>query len=478
MSNAGITRRSFIKGSIAAGAVMAAPFSRVLGANDGIRVAVAGFNQQGAGHINEFRRIRGVRVVALCDPDRHILDREAAKFTRVDKYIDVRKVLDDKNIDAIVVATPNHWHSLITVWACQAGKDVYVEKPVSHNMWEGGQMVQAARKYKRMVQVGTHRRSDAGIKKAVQYIQQGNLGKIQWIHAIWCSHRESIGKVSGPVQVPSHIDYNLWTGPAPLKPLMRKNLHYDWHWDWSTGNGDAGNCGIHVADVARWIMDKNELPRSVMSFGGRLGFGDDDGQTPNTQVSIFDFGSAPVILENRNLKQDRRNLRHYKGISIGDMVKCEHGYYVGDDGGGVVYDNDGKKINKISGHGGEGHRQNFIRAVRSRNAGDLNAEILDGHLSTNMCHMANISYRLGQQCSNEKIKESIKINDEALTTLELINKHLESHNVNVKETPMTLGPWLKWDAAKEKFTGDFPAKWANMLLKDNYRKPFVVPENV
>jgi len=473
MSGTGITRRSFIKGSIVAGALMAKPFSRALGANDDIRVAVIGFRGMGKTHIGGFSNIDGVRVVALCDADKQILAKHSAK----DKYTDLRRIMDDKNIDAVVTATPHHWHALITVWACQTGKDVYVEKPASHSIWEGTKMVEAARKYKRMVQVGTQRRSNSGMQAAVKYVQEGNIGKIQWIHSLWFKGRDGIGNVRGPVKVPSHIDYNLWTGPAPLRPLMRKNLHYDWHFFWEQGNGDLCNTGIHQIDVGRWFSGEAGPPPRVMSFGGRLGF-EDDGQTPNTHLAVFDYDAAPILLEVRGLRHNRRNTSHYKGIHSGNVVKCEHGTFVGNDGGGVIYDNDGKKIKKISGQGGPDHRHTFINAVRSRKVSDLTCDILEGHRSAVLAHMANISYRLGQRCPQEKISESIKGNKAAMETFESIKGHLSGNKVDLEKTPMTLGPWLKWDSAKDKFTGDFPAKWANTLIKDSYREPFVIPEKV
>jgi predicted dehydrogenase len=480
-----------MKGSIAAGAALAlqgcatmpSPVSRVRGANEDIRVAVVGFRSKGAQQISVFDKLDGVRVVALCDPDREILSREVAKFKergqKVDEYIDVRKVLDDKNIDAVVTASPNHWHALITVWACQAGKDVYVEKPASHSIWEGRKMVEAARKYKRIVQVGTQNRSDVGLQAAIQYIREGNLGRILWVHGLWFKRRPSIGKVSGPQQVPSHIDYNLWTGPAPLEPLMRKKLHYDWHWVWSTGNGDMGNLGAHQVDDCRWAAGQSGLPPRVMSLGGRFAY-DDDGETPNTQLTIYDYEPTPIIIEIRGLprEKDLRQMDHYKGIRSGNIIQCEHGYFAGGRGGGWAYDNDGKKIKQFPGDGGGGHQANFIKAMRSRKVGDLNADVLEGHLSAALCHMANISYRLGQQSSPEEVKEIIRGNKEALETFERLEMHLAANEVDFKNTPAVLGPWLKWDSKKEKFVGDFPARWANKLLKRNYREPFVVPEKV
>ncbi|MHC4499369.1 MAG: Gfo/Idh/MocA family protein, partial [Planctomycetota bacterium] len=413
-----ITRRDFMKSSVAAGVAWALPFSRASGANDDIHVAVVGCRSKGAQHIEVFHGLEGVRVVALCDADTEILDQQVDKFKerneKVDTYTDVRKVLDDKAIDAIVTATPNHWHALITVWACQAGKDVYVEKPISHNIWEGRKAVEAARKYGRIVQAGTQNRSDVGLQEAVEYIQGGNLGRILWAHGLWFKMRPSIGRVKGPQKVPEHIDYNLWTGPAPLKPLMRENLHYDWHWDWDTGDGDMANLGAHQIDDCRWIIGQSGLPPRVISLGGRFGYVD-DGHTPNTQVAVFDYKPVPIILETRGLPRQKgiRASDHYRGTSSGNVIQYEHGYFVGGRGGGWAYDNDGKKIKQFKGDGGGGHQANFIQAMRSRKLSDLNADILEGHVSAVLCHAANISYRLGWESSPQKIRETIQGSDEA-----------------------------------------------------------------
>ncbi|MHC4623227.1 MAG: Gfo/Idh/MocA family oxidoreductase [Planctomycetota bacterium] len=479
----GITRRDFVKGSMAAGAALAVPFSRVLGANDDIRVAIAGFRGKGAQHIQVFRNLPGVRVVALCDPDTQILNREVKKFTdtseKVDACTDVRRLLDDKNIDAVVTASPNHWHALITVWACQAGKDVYVEKPVSHNIWEGRKMIEATRKYERIVQSGTQNRSDIGLREAVKYIQQGNLGKILWAHGLWFKMRPSIGRVDGPQPVPPHIDYDLWTGPAPLEPLRRKNLHYDWHWVWATGNGDMANLGAHQIDDCRWALGQSCLPARVISLGGRFGY-IDDGETPNTQLAIFDYKPAPIILETRGLpmKKGVRAMDHYRGIRSGNIIQCEHGYFAGGRGGGWVFDNQGKKIKQFKGDGGAGHQSNFIKAMRTRKKSDLNADIREGHISAALCHMANISYRLGSQSSPDKVKRTIQGSREGLKTFERFVLHLSANEVDLNKTPVVLGPWLSIDAAKERFVGDFPTRWANELLKRDYRTPFVVPEHI
>jgi len=476
-----ITRRHFMKGSVAAGITLAMPFSRARGATDDIRVAVVGIRSQGSNHINSFRQIPGVRVVAICDADRQFLDREEKKFKdrneKVDTYVDYRKLLEDKNIDAVITATPNHWHALVTVWACQAGKDVYVEKPVSYNIWEGRQMVKAARKYNRIVQAGTQRRSDEGLPEVIRYINEGNLGRVIIVRGIIYVRRDSIGKVDGPQPIPETVDYNLWCGPAPMAPLMRTNLHYDWHWVWPTGNGDFGNNGIHYIDLCRWVLGKNELAPSVMSIGGRFGY-IDDGETPNTQIVLLDYKPVSIIFEVRGLPRAKGDpaMDAYRDIRDGLIVHCENGYLTWSDGG-WVYDNQGKRIKQFKGTGGAGHHANFIKAVRSRKGSDLNADILEGHLSSALCHMGNISYRLGKKTPPDEIAERIKANKELTESFERFRQHLSANEVDLDKNPMILGPWLKMDPQSERFIGDFQQE-ANNLVSRNYRRPFVVSEEV
>jgi predicted dehydrogenase len=473
-----VTRREFVKSSATTGAALLLPFSRVRGANDDIRVAVVGMRNQGSNHINWFRNIPGVRVVAICDADKSVIDREEKKFKerneKVDSYIDYRKLLEDKNIDAIITATPNHWHALVTIWGCQAGKDVYVEKPVSYNIWEGRKMVEAARRHKRIVQGGTQRRSDEGLQEAIEYIQQGNLGKILIVYGIVYVRRGSIGKVDGPQPIPKSVDYNLWCGPAPMAPLMRKNLHYDWHWVWPTGNGDLGNNGIHFTDICQWFLGKKVMPPRVMSIGGRFGY-IDDGETPNTQIVFLDYTPAPIIFEVRGLPRAKGDsaMDDFRGTRAGVVVQCEDGYFVG----GWAYDNNGKKIKQFKITGGSGHHANFIKAVRSRKVSDLNADIAEGHLSSALCHIGNISYRLGKETSRDEVMEAIKGNSEMVESFERFQEHLLVNGVDVKATPRILGPWLEIDADNERFIGDFHEE-ANKLLMRQYREPFVVPEQV
>ena len=490
-----ITRRNFMKGTMAAGIALAMPFSRVRGANNDIRAAVVGFRGHGKTHINAYRKITGVRLVALCDADRDILDRGAkdsrGRNEKVDTYTDIRKLLEDKSIDVVSTATPNHWHSLVTVWACQAGKDVCVEKPVSHNIFEGRKMVEAARKYERVVQGDLDLRSNEGLHDAIAYIQQGKLGKIVVVRGFCYKRRKSMGKVGGPQKVPESVDYDLWCGPAKMEPLMRKNLHYDWHWVWETGCGEIGNNGPHQLDVCRWVLGLKGLPKGVMSIGGRFGY-DDDGQTPNTQIAFYDCEPAPIIYEVRGLpsKKDASTMDLYQSVSstgvaiqsgragpspnTGVVVQCEHGYV--NLGSRVAYDNDGKEVKQFSGSS-LGPQANFIKAVRSRKISDARIDILEGHLSTALCHMGNISHRIGQVSSNEQIREVIQGDKDSLEAYERFKVHLAANGVDLKKTPPVLGPWLEMDSKKEKFVGKFKTQ-ANMFLKRNYRKPFVVPERV
>jgi len=490
-----ITRRDFMSSSIAAGITLMQPFSRVRGANDDIRVGVVGFRGHGRTHINAYLKIPGVRVVALCDADKDILTRGVSEFKarnqEVDAYVDVRKLLEDKSIDAVSTATPNHWHSLVTVWACQAGKDVCVEKPVSHNIFEGRKMVEAARKYNRIVQADLDLRSNEGLAEAIRCIQQGELGKIVVVRGFCYKRRKSMGKVNGPQKVPESVNYDLWCGPAPMAPLMRKNLHYDWHWVWATGCGEIGNNGPHHLDVCRWVLGQTELPKRVMSIGGRFGY-DDDGETPNTQIAMYDCERAPIIYEVRGLptKKDDSSMDIYRALSsngvvmqsgrpgpspnTGVVVQCENGY--ADLIKGVFYDNKGKEIKRFKPNS-PGPQASFIKAVRSRKISDIKTDILEGHLSTCLCHMGNISHRIGAESSNEQIKEIIKGDKDSLEAFERFESHLAANGVRLKKTPAVLGPWLRMNSKKERFFGEF-SEQANKLLTRDYRKPFVVTEQV
>src|SRR5437016_2243190 len=451
----------------------------VVGANGDIRCAVVGFHGRGQSHIQDLRGLKGVRLVALCDVDSKVLERGVASCEsagqKVQGYTDVRKLLENKDIDVVTFATPNHWHSLGSIWAVQAGKDVYVEKPVSHNVWEGRQLVDAARKYNRIVQAGTQSRSSSGIAEAIAWVREGQIGKILRSRGLCYKRRGSIGKVTGPQPVPESIDYDLWCGPAPKEPLMRKNLHYDWHWVLPTGNGDLGHQGIHEMDVARWVLGEQALSPRVLSIGGRLGY-EDDGTTPNTLIVFHDYKPAPLVYEVRGLPSGAGSaeMDKYHGAGIGIVTDCEGGSMVIPSYSNAnILDKDGNEIKKFK--GGSSHFANFIDAVRSRKHTDLKADILEGHLSSALCHTANVSYRLGQPHSPEEIRDAVKDNKDLAEMLGRMEEHLGANNVDLHKSPATLGKLLNMDPQTEHFL-DNPE--ANKLLTREYRAPFVVPEKV
>lgn len=463
-----LTRRSFLKSSLVTTAALSLPariWSQTSGANSDIRIAVVGFGGRGGNHIDAFSKMPGVRLVALCDCDTEILAKGAQqlekKNIKVEKYADYRKLLESKDIDAISSATPNHWHSLNVVWGCQAGKDVYIEKPISHNIFEGRKAVEASRKYNRIVQAGTQSRSNPSFPEAWAWIRQGHIGKIQIARGLCYKPRQSIGKVDGPQPIPANIDYDLWCGPALKLPLMRKKLHYDWHWVWNTGNGDMGNQGIHEMDKARWALGKMELPRRVFSIGGRLGYVD-DGETANTQICVFDYGEVQLIFETRGLPRSKafhekgwnQNMDNYRGERIGQMIECEGGYT----NGLVAWDKDGKEMKKFKGAASDdgGHFGNFIKAVRSRKRSDQTADILEGHLSSALCHLGNLSHRVGEQADPEQIRESVKKNSGAQEALARMEEHLAANGVDIKQSKLTLGPVLMIDSKTERFVDSTP----------------------
>ena len=493
------TRRTFLKGSLAGGLALGLPHlalgaaAAAGSANAEVRLGMVGLGAVnavggvgGRGHqlIQALRQVPGARVVALCDVDSAMLDREVQPFKKrgekVETYRDIRKMLDDKNIDAVVAPVPNHWHALATVWACQAGKDVYVEKPFSHDIWEGRQMVAAARKFGRMVQVGMQSRSSTVLQRAFQYLHSGQIGAIRLARAIVYRPRESLAKVTGPTPPPATVDYDLWCGPAPKGPLMRKQLHYDWHWFWSTGNGEIGNNGIHAIDVCRWALGQDKPAPRAISIGGRFGFAD-DAETANTQVALWDYRPAPLLCEIRNFRVTKTpsSIGAFRGRDHGVMIECEGGYFAGDMSGGAVFDQKGKKIKDFTDAKPEdpvpAHLANFISAVRSRRAEDLHAEAHVGHVSAACFHMANISHRLGKRSPPEAVLAGIRAQGDLSDAFERCRGYLRANGVDLAATPAVAGPWVTLDDKRECFVGEF-AQQANELCRRVYREPFVVPE--
>lgn len=428
-------RREFVKSSAAATAASTLGFNitHYAGSPNGtIRVAVVGINGQGNNHIKTYGAMANVEVAALCDVDESVLNKrldevEKAKGKRPAAFTDIRKVLEDKNIDAISVATPNHWHSLMGIWACQAGKHVYLEKPCSHSYWEGQQLVAAARKYNRIVQHGTNSRSGVALREAMQKLKEGVIGEVYMARGLCYKWRDTIGKKpDGPV--PAGVHYDLWQGPAPARPFNPNRFHYNWHWNWDYGNGDIGNQGIHEMDICRWGLGVT-LPTKVSSMGGHFMF-DDDQLTPNTQIASLEFNQngkkKMIVFEVRHWMTN-----HEGGTKVGNLFYGSEGYMVIE--GYTEY----KTFLGKNGEPGPARKEggnnwaNFIEAVRENKRELLNGEIEEGHRSSALVHLSNISYRLGRT--------------------------------------------LDFDPAKQQILND---KEASAMMRRQYRAPYVVPEQV
>jgi predicted dehydrogenase len=413
-----------MKSSLLTGAAIAAPFSRLRGAGDTVRVAVAGINGRGRRLTESLHNTAGVSVVALCDVDKKVLNREAKKFRsrseKVDVYTDYRKMLEDKSLDVVCIATPDHWHVPLAAWSVIAGKDVYVEKPLSHTIQEGRLLVDLARKHKRIIQHGTQSRSYDSFEEAVEYLQSGQLGKIRMAKAINSQLRRPIGRVPDS-PTPDHIDYDMWLGPAPKRPFNRNRYHYNWHWFWDYGTGDTGNDGVHQIDIARWGLGV-KLPEAVSCTGAQL-FYNDDHQTPDTQIAVFEYDHVYLMYEMRLWTPYTLEGHDNGNVFYGDNGTMS----IGREGWQVTFKN-GEK-GPAGRRRSENHTANFINAVRSRRPEDLNADVETGHYSAALCHMANIAMRIGRR--------------------------------------------LKFDAAAEKFIDD---SQANEYLTKRYRSGYELPK--
>jgi predicted dehydrogenase len=478
-----LTRRRFVQGSLAALGTLPHPRRpRLARPSDAIRIGVVGLNGRGQDHVEAFRALPEVEVVALCDVDELVLAREAKKFRergeRVATHGDFRRLLERSDVDAVSIATPNHWHALQSIWACQAGKDVYLEKPVSHDVFEGRQAVLAARKYGRIVQSGTQSRSSPAIAEAFEWVRAGNLGALRLARGLCYKPRPSIGKVQGAQKVPDSIDYDMWTGPAALEPLKRARLHYDWHWIWSTGNGDIGNQGVHQLDLCRWALGQEVLPASVLSIGARLGY-DDDGETPNTQLVWFGYSPVSLCFEVRGLPRDKEAqagdwgaaMDAYLDTRIGVILHCEGGTLrVPSYSGAVACDAEGRELHRWEQAGD--HFANFIAAVKSRRREELTADVEQGHLSSALCHLANASHRLGGALERDAIAERFQDFAALRESCERLCAHLDANGVDLQAKPLAAGALLELDPLVERCRGD---ERTNRLLAPGYREPFVVP---
>jgi predicted dehydrogenase len=466
-------RRTFIKtgmtgaAGLAIGAMgfTAKSYASIIGANDRINLAVIGCRNQGTVHLNSFCSLKDSHNVAV----RTICDVDEALFAPASKIVteksgtqprtewDLRKVLDDPEIDAVSIVTPNHWHALATVWACQAGKHVYVEKPISHNIWEGRKMVEAARKYDRIVQVGMNNRSSRNVIEAIEFLHDGGIGEIFMARALCFKARDSYGMARDSLP-PATFHYDLWLGPAPYRPYNEKRSHYCWHWYWDTGNGDTGNTGPHQLDIARWGMNKNEHPVSVYSAGGLYGLDRDEKpkgertpgrmvyggvevygrdktfqETPNTQTAVYKYADGTML----EFEARGRYTNHEgsQGQEVGNL-------FFGSEGWLEIFGSNWRAFRERErepfatsqepGRGWDGdHWANFIDALRSGKREDLRCDIREGFYSTTLPHLANISYRVGRE--------------------------------------------LKFLGEHEKFANE---PEADTLLSRAYRVPYVVPEEV
>jgi predicted dehydrogenase len=414
-------RRNFLHASLATLPALTA--ARAAGASERINIAVLGLHGRGKDLLKGFSSFANVEIAYLCDPDLNVASKALAvvpKVKREPKIVqDLREVFDDKNVDAVAIATPDHWHALATVWACQAGKHVYVEKPISHNLVEGRRMVQAARKYERVVQVGTQRRSAGYLARAADYIRAGKLGKVPFARAWIAGDRKSIGRTADG-KPPTGVDYNLWLGPAPERSFNSNRFHYNWHWFWEYGTGELGNNGIHGLDVIRWLLNL-DAPQRINSGGGKF-FYDDDQQTPDTQIATFDFAGTSVVWEHRIWA--KTGLRNQP---FGIELVGEKGTLV-IDGKGWHIEN-GPEISEKADSPERPHQRNFLDCIRDGKR--PSADVEEGHKSTRLCHLGNVAFRLGRT--------------------------------------------LRFDAATETITGDAEA---TRMLGRTYRKGFEVPERV
>ena len=499
------TRRQFLHDSLMAAAVAAtagatpklfaeensstAPAPAQKGPNEKLRFVICGVNGQGNGHIRNLlddMNKGDADIVAICDVDEKVgnkrCDEVVAKTgTRPKFYRDCREAFDDKDIDCVSAAVPNHWHALMAIWGMQAGKDVYMEKPACHEINEGVRMIEAARKHNRICQIGTQSRSMPGTIEAMEFIRAGKIGEVNLARGLCYKPRGSIGP-AGEYDVPSNIDYNLWTGPAPFHEKSRYKgstksgpVHYDWHWFWDYGNGDMGNQGIHEMDVARWGLGVNSVAQGAIAYGGRFGY-TDAGETPNTINVVLDYGPKTLVFETRGLA--KVPLKKLKDINIGVIFEGTDGYVVMDSyTTGHAFDKDGNKMASFSGGSYPMHHANFIKAVRSRKKEDLNCDVQEGVRSAALVHMGNVSYRLGEKVPTEEIIDrlkAVKMNDNAQDTLDRVIEHLGSNDVTIDGSNMfQCGEFLKFNPDAVSFVDN--AK-ANAMLTREYRAPFVVPD--
>lgn len=484
-------RRSFLSRSLAVGGISSilaarqAPAQQARGTNEEIALGVIGCGGRGNEVVPELAKVPGVRIQAICDVDPAHLEAAAEKWKpltggqRPQTFADYRELLSSGKVDAVVITTPNHWHAPMAIAACRAGLDVYVEKPVAHNVAEGQLMVQVARETGRIVMAGTQNRADTSIHAAKRWVSDhaAELGALQSVHTYWYNLRKPIGRVRRPTPVPAEIDYNLFQGPRPLVPLQREKLHYDWHWQWETGSGEMGNVGIHVLDQARFFFDLSGFPAQLQSFGGRC-IGVDDGQTPSDHLVALDYLEVPFTLEVRGLPQkkgstDRCSINR---ATSGTIAKYENGTVHFDRGGSRLFEAGSNRPRETwAGDSGMRIFANFIDCVRSRKREDQFADIEQGQISTAICEFANIAHRIGETGVGLELPETgtelLRRNSEILAAY---TNHLTANEVDLELTPLTLSPVLRFDTQTQRCVGDEAGIQANMLAHAVQRAPFGV----
>jgi predicted dehydrogenase len=391
-----VNRRTFLGSAASAGVALSLTGSSLAGdekgsASDHIVVGIMGTGGRGTALARTFAGQKGVTVAYVCDVDRGRVDNAAAVVTKVTgktpkTTTNFRDILDDQKVDALVIATCNHWHGPAAILACQAGKHVYVEKPCSHNPHEGELMVQAARKYKRQMQMGNQRRSYPHIIEGIEEVKSGAIGRCYFVQTWYDNVRPSIGRGKA-VDPPRGLDYELWQGPAPRKPFRSNYLHYNWHWFWHWGNGEVGNNGVHFIDLCRWGLEV-DYPVHVTSSGGRYRY-DDDQETPDTHTVCFEFEGKKAIrwegLSCNQLPGGMPGIARFFGEK-GSLALRENGF--------TVYDIKGKEVRSTKGRGTDPmHIGNFLSAIRG--SAKLTSEIEEAYKSTLLCHLGNIAQRTG-----------------------------------------------------------------------------------
>ncbi len=510
-----LNRRQFSIGLSATFAAASTRVSRASSPNETFGVAVAGLNGRGGSHLDAFNRDPRTFIAAIVDIDESVGYRRAEQVAKMQGkrpavVKDVREALDHKDVEVLSCATPNHWHALMGVWAMQAGKDVYIEKPISHNIHEGRALVAAAEKYGRMFQTGTQCRSSTAVSDAVKFLAEGGIGEVKLARGLCYKRRKSIGPL-GDYPIPPQVDFDLWSGPATFTDpkLTRERFHYDWHWQRHYGNGDLGNQGPHQTDIARWGLGVNRHPEAIISYGGRLGYKAerndpsyvDAGDTANTEVSIYDYGDKCLVFETRGLSVDdsadtelNRLFRSTRGNKIGVVFYGEDGYLVQTSYNAcTAFDRDMNVIKEFrhqtprAGKYGDleegkinlndDHFGNFLDACVSRDAKSLHSDALTGHYSAGVSHLGNVSYYLGedQHASPNEIAEvlrGVKSLDDDGATLERTVQHLRDNGVDLEKTPLSLGPYLQFDPENERFTNH---DGANDLLTREYRQGYECP---